>query len=81
VHEVRAAQFAVRGYQEGSYMTNSAVAQVTPVPGKPVLLLSAFDLADLGYAVEEFFVSATAEFVMYEPSWYPRTANWAARTS
>ncbi|OBJ10106.1 alpha/beta hydrolase domain-containing protein [Mycobacterium sp. 1465703.0] len=41
-------------------MTNSAVAQVTPVPGKPVLLLSAFDLADLGYAVEEFFVSATA---------------------
>ncbi len=35
-------------------MTNTA--EVTPVPGAPALLLSAFDLADVGYVVEEFFV-------------------------
>lgn len=40
-------------------MTNST-ALVTAAPGKPLLLLSAYDLADVGYRVEEFFVSATA---------------------
>ncbi|MEE2853269.1 MAG: alpha/beta hydrolase domain-containing protein [Actinomycetota bacterium] len=34
--------------------------QVTPTPGKPALLLSAFDLADVGYCVEEFLVAGTA---------------------
>lgn len=34
--------------------------QVTPVPGNPALPLSAFDLAGVGYVVEEFFVSGTA---------------------
>lgn len=38
----------------------SSTAQVTPVPGTPSLLLSAYDLAGVGYLVEEFFVSATA---------------------
>lgn len=33
----------------------------TPVPGKPVLLLSGFDLAPLGYSTEEFFISGTAQ--------------------
>ena len=33
---------------------------VTPVPGKPNLLLGAYDLADLGYTAAEFFVSGTA---------------------
>ena len=33
---------------------------VVPVPGQPVLFLSAFDLAPLGYTTEEFFVSGTA---------------------
>ncbi|MGO9931940.1 MAG: alpha/beta hydrolase domain-containing protein [Steroidobacteraceae bacterium] len=33
---------------------------VTAVPGPPVLLLSGFDLAPLGYSTEEFFVSGTA---------------------
>lgn len=33
---------------------------VTPVPGKPNLLLGTYDLADVGYRVEEFFVSGTA---------------------
>ena len=31
------------------------VPRVTAVPGAPVLLLSAFDLAPLGYSTEEFF--------------------------
>jgi hypothetical protein len=34
--------------------------KVTAVPGKPVLLLSGFDLAPLGYSTEEFFISGTA---------------------
>jgi hypothetical protein len=33
---------------------------VTPVPGKPLLLLGAFDIAAVGYVAEEFFVSGTA---------------------
>ena len=33
---------------------------VTPVPGKPNLLLGAYDIADLGYAAHEFFISGTA---------------------
>lgn len=40
-------------------MTNSTTA-VTPAPGNPLLLLGGFDLASVGYVVEEFFVSATA---------------------
>ena len=33
---------------------------VTAVPGKPKLLLGAFDVGELGYVAEEFFVSGTA---------------------
>jgi Alpha/beta hydrolase domain len=33
---------------------------VTPVPGKPALLLGAFEIASLGYVTEEFFISGTA---------------------
>jgi hypothetical protein len=33
---------------------------VTPVPGKPALLLGAFDVASLGYVAEEFFISGPA---------------------
>jgi Alpha/beta hydrolase domain len=33
---------------------------ITPVPGKPNLLLGAYDPAVLGYRAEEFFVSGTA---------------------
>ena len=33
---------------------------VTEIPGPPVLLLSGFELAPLGYSTEEFFVSGTA---------------------
>ena len=33
---------------------------VTPVAGKPNLLIGGYDLADLGYAASEFFISGTA---------------------
>jgi hypothetical protein len=33
---------------------------ITPVPGKPNLLLGAYDLATLGYGAEEFFISGSA---------------------
>jgi len=35
-------------------------ATVSPVPGKPALLLGAFDVANVGYVAEEFFLSGTA---------------------
>ena len=34
---------------------------VTPAPGKPNLLLGTYDVTDLGYVAEEFFVSGTAD--------------------
>nr|WP_090276010.1 alpha/beta hydrolase domain-containing protein [Mycolicibacterium komanii]CRL69138.1 hypothetical protein CPGR_01411 [Mycolicibacterium komanii] len=34
---------------------------ITPVPGKPNLLLGAYDLATLGYGAEEFFISGAAQ--------------------
>jgi Alpha/beta hydrolase domain len=39
-------------------VTESPVA--TPAPGKPLLLLGAFDIDSVGYVAEEFFVSGTA---------------------
>jgi hypothetical protein len=39
-------------------MTDSP--RVTPAPGKPLLLLGAFDVGSLGYVAEEFFISGTA---------------------
>ncbi len=33
---------------------------VTPAPGKPALLLGAFDIASVGYVAEEFFISGAA---------------------
>jgi hypothetical protein len=33
---------------------------VVPVPGRPALLLSGFDLGPLGFTTEEFFISGTA---------------------
>jgi hypothetical protein len=37
-----------------------AMPSVTPVAGKPNLIIGAYDVADLGYAGNEFFVSGTA---------------------
>ncbi|HZC11631.1 MAG TPA: alpha/beta hydrolase domain-containing protein, partial [Mycobacterium sp.] len=45
-------------------MTDTAV--VTPAPGKPLLLLGAFDVGSLGYVTEEFFISGTAS--SYSPT-------------
>src|ERR1700742_2074075 len=39
-------------------MTESPL--VTPVPGKPALLLGGYEIGDLGYVAEEFFLSGTA---------------------
>jgi hypothetical protein len=39
-------------------MTESLV--VTPAPGKPLMLLGAFDIDSVGYVAEEFFISGTA---------------------
>lgn len=44
-------------------MTGTAMAQpaaVSAVPGKPVLMLGAFDLAALGYKTDEYFLAGTA---------------------
>ena len=41
---------------------------ITPVPGKPNLLLGAYEPATLGYGAEEFFISGTA-------SWYASEAR------
>jgi len=38
----------------------TVAVRVAPAPGRPLLLLGAFDLADVGYLAEEFFVSGTA---------------------
>ena len=38
----------------------------TPAPGKPALLLGAFDIASVGYVAEEFFISGTAS--SYSPA-------------
>ena len=37
-----------------------------PVPGKPALLLGAFDIADMGYVAAEFFISGSAR--SYSPA-------------
>ncbi|HUE33766.1 MAG TPA: alpha/beta hydrolase domain-containing protein [Mycobacterium sp.] len=39
-------------------MTESPV--IAPAPGKPLLLLGAFDIDSVGYVAEEFFISGTA---------------------
>jgi hypothetical protein len=39
---------------------------ITPLPGKPLLLLGGFDIRDLGYVAEEFQVSGTAS--SYHPA-------------
>ncbi|HET7667279.1 MAG TPA: alpha/beta hydrolase domain-containing protein, partial [Mycobacterium sp.] len=49
-------------------------AVITSVPGKPNLLLGAYDLATLGYGAEEFFVSGTAR--SYAP---PGSADYTTR--
>lgn len=59
---------------------NAAPANVTAVPGKPVLLMGAFDLAPLGYQADEFFLSGTAaSYRLSEPP--ASDGNWNAVTA
>jgi alpha/beta hydrolase family protein len=51
--------------------------RVAAVPGPPALLLSGFDLAPLGYATDEFFISGTA--VSYKLAGAPTSdGHWDA---
>lgn len=53
---------------------------VTPSPGKPALLLGAFDIAELGYVAEEFFISGSAS--SYHPVSEPAPAgDWRVKPS
>jgi alpha/beta hydrolase family protein len=40
--------------------TSGDVTTYAPAPGKPALLLGAFDIANVGYVAEEFFISGSA---------------------
>jgi hypothetical protein len=40
--------------------TSAYAATCTPVSGRPALLVGAFDIGDVGYVAEEFFVSGSA---------------------
>jgi hypothetical protein len=42
------------------FLWHQDVMKLTPVAGRPVLLLGAYDLAPLGYQVEEFFLGGSA---------------------
>ncbi|WP_205875905.1 alpha/beta hydrolase domain-containing protein [Mycobacterium camsae] len=39
----------------------TALPAVTPVPGRPSILLGAFDIAGVGYGAREFFIAGTAK--------------------
>jgi hypothetical protein len=43
-----------------SYASTMPPASVVAVPGKPVLLIGAYDLGDVGYRADEYFISGTA---------------------
>ncbi len=51
---------AMSAFLLGVSSVHAQVPTVTAVAGPPVLLLSGFELAPLGYSTEEFFVSGTA---------------------
>lgn len=55
-----------------SLVSAIAIAQpaaISAVPGEPVLMMTAFDLAPLGYQTEEFFLSGTAaSYQLPEPA-------------
>jgi Alpha/beta hydrolase domain len=57
----------------------AGTATVTAQPGKPTLMLGAFDLAALGYQTEEYFLSGTATSYRL-PSGPTADGNWNAAT-
>ncbi len=54
--------------------------RITAVPGKPLLLLGGFDIGDLGYVAEEFFVSGTASSYTPDSELSP-DGRWAVTPS
>lgn len=54
--------------------------RITAVPGKPLLLLGGFDIGDLGYVAEEFFVSGTASSYSPDSELSP-DGRWAVTPS
>ena len=50
---------------------------LTPIAGRPNLLVGAFDLATLGYQAQEYFVSGTAR--SFAPAAEPATADYTTR--
>ncbi|EUA15254.1 hypothetical protein I546_1351 [Mycobacterium kansasii 732] len=52
------------------------MAAVSPVPGKPLLLLGAFDIGSVGYVAEEFFVSGTAASYAPVSGLGPTAVGW-----
>src|ERR1700744_2168377 len=55
-----AAQIGERRLYDAHVATSGDAATYAPVPGKPALLLGAFDIAMVGYVAEEFFISGPA---------------------
>lgn len=58
------------------------IPEVTPVAGRPALLLGGFDLGGIGYAAQEFFVSGTASSYSDADGGQPipsRTADYTTR--
>jgi len=53
---------------------------VTPVPGKPALLLGAFDIGAIGYVADEFFVSGAASCYAPEAELGP-DGHWSVAPS
>jgi hypothetical protein len=89
-NDVHAGMRVIVGCLLGLLLGTHVLAQetkVNPVPGKPVLLLSGFDLAPLGYAIDEFFVSGSAtSYSLAEPAtadgkWNAAPAEKAPYTS
>jgi hypothetical protein len=68
---------------EGSATATDAVATsliVEPGPGAPFLLLGTYDVAALGYLLEEFFISGEAE--RYTPAApLPRDGRWSVKAT
>ncbi|MBI2701642.1 hypothetical protein A9W98_02160 [Mycobacterium gordonae] len=58
----------------------SVAPTVTPVPGRPSILLGAFDIAGVGYGAKEFFVSGSASSYTAEQPLDP-DGRWRVRAS
>jgi hypothetical protein len=64
--EADAARTAERRLYDAHVATSGDAATYRPAPGKPALLLGAFDIASVGYVAEELFISGSAS--SYRPT-------------